>query len=233
MGDPTRKSVHMSPALLIFDVNETLSDMAPMADRFAEVGASPQLAGTWFAGVLRDGFALTVNGANPSFAEVASTTLRTVLGDESLERSLEESVEHIVTGLGALRLHPDVAPGIGALADAGIRLVTLSNGSASIAGRLLDEAGLADRFERLLSVEGAGIWKPASAAYRYALRECRVDAADAMLVAVHPWDTDGAQRAGLASAWLNRPGGAFPAVFQPPTIEVPSLPALAGEIGVS
>ena len=146
----------MSPQLLIFDVNETLSDMAPMADRFAEVGASPQLAGTWFAGVLRDGFALTVNGVNPAFAEVASATLRTVLGDESLERSLDEAVEHIVTGLGALRPHPDVVPGIGALADAGIRLVTLSNGSTSIAERLLDEADLADKFERLLSVEGAG-----------------------------------------------------------------------------
>ena len=223
----------MSPALLIFDVNETLSDMAPMGDRFAEVGAAPQLAGTWFAGVLRDGFALTVNGVSPAFAEVAATTLRTVLGDEPLTGSLDEAVEHIVTGLGALRLHPDVVPGIGALTDVGLRLVTLSNGSTSIAERLLDEAGLTDHFERLLSVEGAGIWKPASAAYHYALRECRVEAADAMLVAVHPWDTDGAQRAGVASAWINRAGGAFPTVFQRPTIEVSSLPALARELGVS
>ena len=143
----------MSPQLLIFDVNETLSDMAPMADRFAEVGAPPQLAGTWFAGVLRDGFALTANGANPAFAEVATTTLRTVLSHEQLSGSLDEAVDHIITGLGTLGLHPDVAPGLHALADSGIRLVTLSNGSTTIAARLLDEAGLAERFERLLSVE--------------------------------------------------------------------------------
>jgi len=211
------------PRLLVFDVNETLSDMRPMADRFAEVGASPLLARSWFAGVLRDGFALTVNGANPSFAEVASASLRTVLGAEQLDRGVDEAVDHVMGGLGSLGLHPDVAPGVEALAGSGIRLVTLSNGSTSIAQKLLEEAGLADRFERLLSVEQAGIWKPARAAYAYALQECGVDPMDAMLVASHPWDTDGAQRAGLASAWINRGGGVFPAMFQPPSIEAASL----------
>ena len=215
------------PQLLVFDVNETLSDMAPMADRFAEVGAPPHSARWWFAGVLRDGFALTVNGVNPSFAEVASAVLRTVLSDESLDRGTDEAVDHIMGGLGALGLHPDVVPGVEALSESGIRLVTLSNGSASIAGKLLDEAGIADRFERLLSVEQAGIWKPAPAAYAYALHECGVDPMDAMLVAVHPWDTDGAQRAGLASAWINRGGGSFPAMFRPPSVEVSSVTELA------
>ena len=40
-----------------------------------------------------------------------------------------------------------------------------------------------------------------------------------VIVAVHPWDTDGAQGAGLASAWINRGGGSLPAVFRAPTIE--------------
>ncbi|MDQ4051081.1 MAG: haloacid dehalogenase type II [Actinomycetota bacterium] len=215
------------PQLLVFDVNETLSDMAPMADRFAEVGAAPLLARSWFAGVLRDGFALTVNGVNPSFAEVASASLRSVLGHEPLDRGVEEAVEHVMGGLGSLGLHPDVVPGVEALAGSGIRLVTLSNGSTSIARKLLDGAGIADRFERLLSVEQAGIWKPAPAAYGYALEACRVDPMDAMLVAAHPWDTDGAQRAGLASAWINRGGESFPAMFEPPSVEAASLTELA------
>jgi len=48
------------------------------------------------------------------------------------------------------------------------------------------------------------VWKPAAAAYDYAVAECGVEALDAMLVAVHPWDIDGASRAGLATAWLDR-----------------------------
>jgi len=35
-----------------------------------------------------------------------------------------------------------------------------------------------------------------------------------MLAAVHPWDVDGAGRAGLSSAWINR-SGAFPDCFRP------------------
>jgi len=50
------------PELLIFDVNETLSDMSPMVDRFEDVGAPSHVARSWFAGLLRDGFALTVVG---------------------------------------------------------------------------------------------------------------------------------------------------------------------------
>jgi len=54
------------PSVLLFDVNEMLSDMSPMAGRFEEVGAPGHLAKTWFAGLLRDGFALTVAGVGPS-----------------------------------------------------------------------------------------------------------------------------------------------------------------------
>jgi hypothetical protein len=36
--------------LIVFDVNETLSDMAPMGKRFADVGAPELLAKIWFAG---------------------------------------------------------------------------------------------------------------------------------------------------------------------------------------
>ena len=43
----------------------------------------------------------------------------------------------------------------------------------------------------------------ASRAYAYALEECGVEPMDAMLVAVHPRDIDGARRAGLATAWID------------------------------
>ena len=56
------------PALIIFDVNETHSDMSPLQQRFEEVGLDAREATTWFATLLRDGFDLTVTGANPSLA---------------------------------------------------------------------------------------------------------------------------------------------------------------------
>lgn len=219
------------PQLLVFDVNETLSDMAPIGGRFEAVGAPSHLATAWFAGLLRDGFALTVAQQNPTFAQLGEEGLRTALAGHALDRPIEEAVEHIMAGFAELAVHPDVPDGVRDLAALGIRLVTLSNGSASIARRLLTDAGLDHAFESFLSVEQAGIWKPAAGAYAHALGSCNVDPADAMLVAAHPWDTDGASRAGLATAWINRSGSRYPDYFRPPDLEAVSLSELAERLG--
>lgn len=218
------------PDLVVFDVNETLSDMSPLAVRFENVGTPSLMAQIWFAELLRDGFALTVGGVAEPFAGLAAEALRLKLESQDLDRDLDEAVEHVLSGFAGLALHPDVPEGLNALADLGVRLVTLSNGSAQVAETLLEHAGVRPLFERLLSVEEAGIWKPASGAYDYALTECGVDAEDAILVAVHPWDINGAARAGLGTAWINRAGGRYPAYFTAPDLSVASLPELARAI---
>jgi hypothetical protein len=53
---------------------------------------------------------------------------------------------------------------------------------------------------------------------------CQVDPADAMLVAAHPWDTDGAHRAGLASAWIDRCGSRYSDYFLPLDLEAAARP---------
>ncbi len=218
------------PRLLVFDVNETLSDMSPMSARFESVGAPGSLAQTWFAGLLRDGFALTVTGENPSFAGLGAEGLRALLTGRQLTCPVDEAVEHVMSGLGELTVHRDVPAGVRGLAQQDFRMVTLSNGSATIARRLLADAGLDDAFEAFLSVEDAGAWKPAARAYAYALETCGVDPEDAMLVAVHPWDLDGAGRAGLATAWINRKGAPYPRHFRPPDLEAESLADLAEQL---
>ncbi|MEO7234085.1 MAG: haloacid dehalogenase type II [Lapillicoccus sp.] len=220
------------PSVIILDVNETLSDMAPIADRFADVGAPAHLAKAWFAGVLRDGFSLAAVGVNGSFAAIAAERLRVALVGETLNRGIEDAVQHVMEGFSGLPVHPDVPTGIRALADRGMRLVTFSNGSTSVAEALVDRAGIRGHFEALLSVEDAPLWKPAAAAYAYALERCAVTPTDAMLVAVHPWDIDGAARAGLATAWINRSGGPYPNHFVTPDLSVGSLTALADGLAV-
>jgi 2-haloacid dehalogenase len=218
------------PELLVLDVNETLSDLGPLARRFEAVGVPGLLAQVWFAGLLRDGFALTVHGQNPGFADVGRTNLRRLLPEADLDRPLDDAVAHIMEGFLQLPVQPDVAEGLAELADLGIRLVTLTNGAAEVGEGLLERAGVLDRFERLLSVEDAGVWKPHPDAYAYALEVCDVEPGDAMLVAVHPWDTDGATRAGLRAAYGDRVGTPYPTHFRAPELEVDSLTALAREL---
>lgn len=132
-----------------------------------------------------------------------------------------------MAGFTALEVHPDVPDGVRALGDLGIRLVTLSNGAASVAEALLEGAGVRQHFEKLLSVEDAGIWKPARGAYAYAMEQCGIEPVDAMLVAVHPWDIDGAARAGLRTAYVNRSGTPYPDYFEQPELRPGSLTELA------
>ena len=73
------------------------------------------------------------------------------------KRGTAEAVTQIVDGFAAFPVQADVPDGIRALRGLGIRLVTLGNGSASVAEGLFDQADIRAHFERLLTVEGAGL----------------------------------------------------------------------------
>ncbi|UQA91286.1 haloacid dehalogenase type II [Streptomyces halobius] len=217
--------------VLVFDVNETLSDMGPLRTRLEEIGAPPHLFSVWFAGVLRDGFALTAAGAYADFPDVARDGLRALLPSlPGWSGDAEEAARHVLDGFAELEVHPDVPDGVRTLHGAGFRLVTMTNGRSALTERLLTRAGLLDCFEALLDVSGPRRWKPAHAAYRYAVDQMGVRADQAVLVAVHPWDIDGAQRAGLGGAWLRRGVPTYPEVMLSPTYTAEDLRELAAAL---
>lgn len=217
----------LKPSVIVFDVNETLSDMSPMGQRFVEVGAPATLAKLWFATLLRDGFALTAAGDNGSFAAIGAEALRGLFTGADLNQDADSAVKHVMAGFSALGVHADVPDGVKALDAAGYRLVTLTNGSTQVAEKLFADAGIRDRFERLLSVEDAPAWKPGKASYEYAASVCGATPDQMLLVAVHPWDTHGAARAGLTTAWINRDGATYPGYFQAPDYTITALPELS------
>ena len=217
------------PSVVVFDVNETLSDMAPLDARFEQVGAPAHLRATWFASVLRDGFGLAAAGASQPFAEVAAGVLASVLGQAGVA-DVEAAVQHVMAGMQDLEVHEDVPEGVRALRRAGLTLVTLTNGATATSEGLLTRAGLRDEFAQLLSVEDAGAWKPARAAYEYAVRETGQPAGELLLVAVHPWDIDGARRAGLRTAWIDRRGSRYPGHLLAPELTATSIGDLDAQI---
>jgi 2-haloacid dehalogenase len=215
--------------LVVLDVNETLSDLSPLRDAFVAAGLAATDVEPWFAGVLRDAFALTVLGDNPAFADVAISSLRARLGAAAAD-DVEDAAHAVMEHFTRLAPHPDVVPGLRALAGAGLRVVTLSNGSADVARALLADTEAGAAVEAYLSVGDAPAWKPAAAAYRYALEQTGVPADRAVLVAVHPWDLEGARRAGLRTAWVDRHGTTYPDHFARPDVVVGSLVELASTL---
>jgi 2-haloalkanoic acid dehalogenase type II len=200
------------PRVVVFDVNETLSDMAPTAGRFADVGAPGLLATAWFAAVLRDGFALAAAGGKEAFSRLARGALEAALARATLNHPAAEAVDHILAGFGGLSVHPDVPGGVRLLRDGGMRLVTLSNGCAEVAGRLLAGAGIGGEFEQLLGrgrgrLKTRGRLRPRGARV---LGPHRADAAGGRAPLGHPRRTPGGhahrvdQQAAGALPWLLR-----------------------------
>ena len=218
-----------SPQVIVFDVNETLSDMAPLDVRFEQVGAPAHLRATWFASVLRDGFGLAAAGASQPFADVAAGVLASVLAQAGVA-DVDGAVEHVMAGMRELDVHADVPAGVRALRAAGLTLVTLTNGATPMTDALLTRAGVREQFDRLLSVEDAGLWKPARAAYHHAVHQTGRSAPELRLVAVHPWDVDGARRAGLRTAWIDRGGSRYPTHLLAPELTATSIGDLAEQL---
>ncbi|GAA2053531.1 HAD-IA family hydrolase [Williamsia deligens] len=221
------------PTVAFLDVNDTLSDLASVEPAFTDSGLQAADVRTWYLSVLRDGFALTVLGDNPGFADLAQGQLRSMLRLADPGRD-EKSADMVAAGL--LRSfvdaapHADVVPGIVALAEAGLDVYTLSNGSADVARRLLGATDAGPSVSGYLSAADAGAWKPAPASYEYGLRTIGVEPAQALMVAVHPWDLEGARRVGLQTAWINRDGADFPTAFTAPDHTVGSFTDLGPEL---
>jgi 2-haloacid dehalogenase len=212
--------------VLVLDVNETLSDLEPLRARFTAAGLPAESLDTWFAATLRDGFALTAADTPAEFRIVGRDALVTLLTSQGLDAS-DETVSSVLSGLSELSLHPDVLPGLRRLDEVGVRIITLTNGSAAMSERMFTDGGIMPLLAHRLDVSVPGRWKPHPAAYRYAADVCGVPVDRMALVAVHPWDIDGARRAGLQGCYLNRRKTPYPKAFLEPDLVVPDLIALA------
>lgn len=207
---------------VVFDVNETLSDLTPLRARFVDVGLPAGTVDSWFAGVLRDGFALAAAGDFRPFGAIAAGNLRGALTDDE--------IAHVLAGFRELDTHPDVPEGIRALAAAGYRLITLTNGAAAMSEPMFARAGVLDLLEHRLSVEDVQRWKPAPEAYRHAARTVGAALERMAMVAVHPWDIHGAQRVGMLGVWVNRDGQTYPAYLPEPDVTITDLRELPGAL---
>jgi 2-haloacid dehalogenase len=82
-------------------------------------------------------------------------------------------------------------------------VAALSNGNVAF---LVDLARHGDlRFDCLLSAGFARAYKPEAEVYLTGVRLLGSSLAEVMMVAAHPFDLNGARRAGLRSAFIDRP----------------------------
>ena len=142
-------------------------------------------------------------------------------------------MDRILAAMGALPAHPDAAPALDDLADAGFRLATLTNSAPDVAERQLVSAGLRDRFEAVLSVDAVRRFKPAPETYLHAASALGEPPSRLMMVAAHDWDLRGAAAAGLEVAYVARPGMSFAPPEERPELSAGDLRTLADRIAAA
>ena len=187
----------------VFDVNETLLDLAALDPLFERVFGDASVRKLWFNQMLQSAFVATMTDAYVTFGESAAAALSMTEERQGAEVS-EDDRQEILGGLRDLPPHPEVPDSLDRLREAGFRLATLTNSTQEVAEAQIENAGLADKFEQILSADTAKRLKPAPAPYRMAARALEIPERGMRLVAAHAWDVAGALRAGCAAAFVAR-----------------------------
>jgi 2-haloacid dehalogenase len=214
------------PAVVAFDVIETLMSLEPLRARLTDIGQPPGLLEAWYTRTLRDGMALSATGDYVSFGDAAETALR---GLTNYTVS-DEQVAAVMAGWDELPAFPDALPALDSLVQAGVRVACLTNGTAYLTSSFVNRTGLGSLVDRVISVEEVYRWKPAGVVYQYAASVMNVPNDRMALVAAHDWDCHGAKRAGLTTGWVSRKSGGFGAPFAPPDVTGEDLVEVAAKL---
>jgi len=190
------------PPVLLFDVNETLLDLAALDPVFDASFGSAAVRGEWFSEMLQIALTTTVTGRYTDFTACQAAAL-SVVGERHGVQADFAPVRRVMIELPP---HPEVPAALRRLRDAGFRLATLTNSTAEAGDAQLRFAGIRNLFEQALSADAVRRLKPAAEPYRYAAEQLGVTVGDLVLVAAHSWDVSGASAAGCRTAFVARPG---------------------------
>jgi 2-haloacid dehalogenase len=199
---------------IVFDVIGTLVDedatWATIARQLAVesgLGDSKDLLTPWIE-LLDQRMTAVVEGAAPwqSHQRLVTDTARDAITEAGGKAS--PAALALISSLdGEYPAWPDVAPATAALRRD--RLVAgVSNGDLDSLARLANRNAIS--WDVALSTSAVQTFKPAPAAYQYAIDALRLDPARTLFVAAHPWDLRAAAEHGFRTAYIARPGAERP-----------------------
>ena len=213
----------------VFDVNETLLDLAAMDPHFQRIFGDAGVRTTWFGQMVQSALVATVTGAYRPFGAHAMAALEMTAEQAGVALG-DDDRQAVATQMRQLPAHPEVAGALQRLRDAGLRLASLTNSTEEVARAQLEHAGLIDAFELVLSADSVRRLKPAPEPYRMAAERLGVAVGEVRLVAAHAWDVAGAARAGCATAFVTRPGKVLDPLVERPDVVGADLAEVAGAI---
>jgi 2-haloacid dehalogenase len=219
--------------LCVFDAYGTLFDfnsavarhraaIGPKADALADLWRAKQIQYTW----LRNSM-----GAYAKFWQVTGEALDHCLAACPIADAAVR--DKLMGAYLALDAFPEVPAMLDALKRAGKRLAILSNGNPEMLEPMVAACKLADRFEAVLSVDAAGVFKPDPRVYRLVEARCGVKPDKVCFLSSNCWDAHGAAHFGFPTVWVNRTGIPNDNLPGKLVAEIPDLSRLPSLLGVS
>ena len=191
--------------MIAFDVNETLLDLRALDPVFEDVFGDAALRGQWFAQMLQIAFVGAITDRYVDFASAQRAALDMLAQSRGVALP-PDAADRVAATMRALPAHPEVADALARLRDGGHQLAALSNSPSDVEQEQLAHAGLADRFDAILSADDVRALKPRREPYELVARTFAVPIGEVTLVAAHAWDVAGALAAGCRAAFVARPG---------------------------
>lgn len=202
-GNTLRKT---RPKVLFFDVNETLLDLTPMEQTIGKaLGGNAELLALWFTTMLQYSLVTSASGHYKPFGHIGAATLQMVAANNNIKISEENAREIVHNAMQNLPPHPEVKEALSKLKKAGYKLVAFTNSSNKGLQCQFKNAELTSYFDKRLSVEDSGKFKPFTDTYTWGAHQMNVQLEECMLIAAHGWDVAGALWAGWRAAFVSRP----------------------------
>jgi 2-haloacid dehalogenase len=188
---------------LVFDAYGTLFDVRSVLRRCEEVfpGHGSDLTGLWRTKQLEYTWLRSLMGRYEDFWQITQDGL--VFACRSLGLApTHDQIEHLMQAYLTLSPFPEIAAALEALST--VPCSILSNGSPKMLNDVVRNAGLAWRFQHILSVDAVRTYKPHPTVYQLAEIHCGIRRGEIGFVSSNAWDVAGGKAFGFEAIWLNR-----------------------------
>ncbi|MGO4817665.1 haloacid dehalogenase type II [Flavobacterium sp. W22_SRS_FP1] len=215
--------------VIVFDVNETLLDMAPLKTNINTLLEEPQAFRIWFGMVLHYSLVDNCTDQYHDFSNIAGAVLKMTAA--SLNKTVsDEDMKKALSAIKTLKAYPDVEKGLTLLQDKGFRLATLTNSPEYALKEQLTNSNLTNHFELALSIDAIKKYKPTAETYVWAAEKLSVKPEEMIMIAAHGWDLAGAANAGLATGFIAREGQSLYTLSKGPDYEASDILAMAEKL---
>ncbi len=192
--------------LYVFDAYGTLFDVHAAAARQQDaIGAQwDKLSQTW-------------RQKHLEYSWIHAQTGRPIKFWTLTERSLDYAIavvggvpsgvrDNLLAAYRSMAPFPEVPGALRLLKQRGAKLAILSNGDPDMLDDAVGSAGLAGVFDAVISIEQAGVFKPAMRVYQLVHDRLGGNPRDVTFFSSNRWDIAGANVFGFATVWVNRAG---------------------------